>query len=117
MARTRRTASDLQQSRFLLSVEQRLGRWPSALFALQGGLQSLFHKALANVEYGSRRTAEHQRGLLVAEVRPRGIDLEQHVGVLDLVRGHLALADQLFEHAPLLMRETHDIFLVHEGCS
>ena len=82
------------QARFLLTIENRCVRGgPSTLLAFQGHLEPLLHTALAQREHGSRGAGESLRGLCVAPVRSVRIDLQQHIGVLDLVCRRLVYGD------------------------
>jgi len=88
-----------------------------ARLALQRSLQALLDKALADVEHRSRRAGKRLRCPGIAPVRAIGIDLQEHVGMLDLVGGGLALADQIRKPGTLVVGETHDVLLVHKGIS
>ena len=80
------TTRDLDQARFLLAIEKWRARRVLTFLALQGRLQPLLHNALTQPRHGSRGTRERLRGLLIAPIRTPRIDLQQHIGVLDLVR-------------------------------
>gem|GEM_PF-2664027 len=58
----------------------------SRFLTLQGRFGPLLHETSAQYEHGSRDTGECLCSLCIAPIRSIRIDLQQHIGMLDLVR-------------------------------
>gem|GEM_PF-2058662 len=95
--------------RFLPDIRNRFPRGASLFLALQCGFKPLFDKALVQTGHSSRRTRKGFCGLHIIPIRSVGIDLEQHIGVLDLVCCCLAFVDHLGELRPLFLRQTYKV--------
>jgi hypothetical protein len=62
------------------------------------------------LNYRTGAAVEGVRGLRIAPSGPIGIELEQHIRMLDLARRRLAFADHLRQRRPLLFGEPHNMF-------
>lgn len=95
--------------RFALTVEKPFTRRLRTRFAFQRLIQAEFDKALANREDRAWTTVERLAGLDITPVPPLRIDLQQHVGMLDLARSGFALIDQRHQRRPFILGEPNNI--------
>lgn len=95
--------------RFALTVEKPLTRGMLSRLPFQGGIQAELDKALANREDRAWTTVERLAGLNITPVQPLRINLQPHVGMLDLARSGFALIDQRHQRRPFVLGEPNNI--------
>ena len=104
---------ELEQTPLLLTVEIRLTGRVFTLLALRRRFKPLFDGALPDTELGSRYAAKHLGGLFVVPRRAIGIDLQQHIGMLDFLGYGCAPTHQSGKHDAFVFRQSYDVLLLH----
>jgi hypothetical protein len=96
-----------------LAVEERLVRGAFLLFAGEGSLQALFHKAFSNAGNGAGVHGERAGNGRIPPGGSVGIRFEEHVDMLNLGGRRFALVYQGLELLAFLFGQTDEVFLVH----
>jgi hypothetical protein len=96
-----------------LAVEYQLLGGTLLLFAGEGSLQSLLHKAFSDTCNSAGVHGERCGNRLITPGGSIGIRFEENVGMLDFIGCRFALAYQGIKLLAFLLSQTYDVFLVH----
>src|SRR5262249_52016402 len=117
IARRRRAQARGDDPGLLLAAEQLLDRWRLALEPVERLPEAALHEPLTDVLDGLPPTSERLGDPQVNPVGAVRVRLQQDLGAPDLLAGPLQLLDHGRQLVPFLIRQPHDVLLVHERTS